>query len=195
MGRIFYIMGKSASGKDSIYKELLEHSDLGLEKIILYTTRPIRRGETNGNEYYFVSEEKFHQMERDRQVIESRSYDTVQGVWTYFTADDGQLQLGEQPHLGIGTLESYDCLKRYYGTEIITPLYIEVEDAKRLKRAIKREGKQETPNYEEVCRRFLADSQDFSEVKIQAAGIERRFLNHDKDTCLAEIEKYVKDML
>ena len=50
MGKIFYVMGKSASGKDTIYKELRERIP-ELKTVVLYTTRPIRAGETNGVEY------------------------------------------------------------------------------------------------------------------------------------------------
>ena len=53
MGKIFYVMGKSASGKDTIYKRLREElSDY--KTVTMYTTRPIRDGETDGVEYYFV---------------------------------------------------------------------------------------------------------------------------------------------
>ena len=45
MGKIFYIMGKSASGKDHIYEALLRNSELGLSPLVLYTTRPIRKNE------------------------------------------------------------------------------------------------------------------------------------------------------
>lgn len=48
MGKIFYIMGKSSSGKDTIYSRLLEDSQLGLSRIVLYTTRPMREGEQEG---------------------------------------------------------------------------------------------------------------------------------------------------
>jgi len=195
MGKIFYIMGKSASGKDSIYKYLLEQPLLKLKHMILYTTRPIRSGETDGKEYFFADDNKFRELKNQGKIIESRTYSTVHGVWTYFTAADEQLNLNEHNYLGIGTLESFQCLKKYYGGEKVCPVYIEVEDAQRLRRAIKREEKQHAPAYEEVCRRFLADSEDFSEANINAAGIDRRFLNHDRDTCLAEIEKYIKDML
>lgn len=195
MGRIFYIMGKSASGKDSIYKYLLGQPELKLKRLVLYTTRPIRKGEMDQKEYFFVDDSKFQELKDQGKIIESRSYNTIHGVWTYFTAADDKLKLSEHNYLGIGTLESFNCLKKYYGREKICPIYIEVEDADRLRRAIKREEKQETPVYEEVCRRFLADSEDFSEANIRKAGIEKRFLNHDRDTCLTEIEKYIKDML
>jgi len=195
MGRIFYIMGKSASGKDSIYKYLLGQPELKLKNVVIYTTRPIRKGEMDQKEYFFVDDSKFQELKDQGKIIESRSYNTIHGVWTYFTAADDKLKLSEYNYLGIGTLESFNCLKKYYGREKICPIYIEVEDADRLRRAIKREEKQEAPAYEEVCRRFLADSEDFSETKIREAGIEKRFLNYDRDTCLAEIEKYIKDML
>ena len=45
MRYIFYITGKSASGKDSIYKALLEDKELRLNPMVLYTTRPMRDGE------------------------------------------------------------------------------------------------------------------------------------------------------
>ena len=48
MGKIFCGMGKSASGKDTIYRRLMEAPGLGLERIVLYTTRPIREGEAEG---------------------------------------------------------------------------------------------------------------------------------------------------
>lgn len=195
MGKIFYIMGKSASGKDSIYEHLLAREDLGLKRIILYTTRPIRDGEEPGREYYFADDRQYQQLKREGRIIESRSYYTVHGIWTYFTADDGQVDLTKHHYLGIGTLESYEKIKHYYGTENICPIYVEVEDGERLQRALIRERKQKEPKYAEMCRRFVADCEDFSEEKILAAGIGSRFINDDRQTCLAEIEKYVKDML
>ena len=50
MGKIFYIMGKSASGKDHIYARLMQHTELNLKKMVLYTTRPIRDGEEEGKQ-------------------------------------------------------------------------------------------------------------------------------------------------
>ena len=73
MGKICYIMGKSSSGKDTIYKRLKERMPQ-LKTITLYTTRPVRAGETDGVEYYFVDEERLAEMENRGCVIELRAY-------------------------------------------------------------------------------------------------------------------------
>ena len=72
MGKIFYIMGKSATGKDTIYEELLEHRGLGLRPLIMYTTRPIRANETDGVQYHFTDVEGLRQMQSEGRVIELR---------------------------------------------------------------------------------------------------------------------------
>lgn len=192
MGRIFYIMGKSASGKDKIYSRLSSDINLNLKKLILYTTRPIRAGEEDGKNYHFTDEKKLKEFRRAGRLIEARSYHTVHGIWTYFTADDGTVELEESDYIGIGTLESFRKMKKYYGENIVIPIYIEVEDGERLDRALKRERKQEIPKYAEMCRRFLADESDFSEENILKAGIWKRFKNIDLDTCVDEISQYIK---
>lgn len=194
MGKIFYIMGKSSSGKDSIYRQLEENQELGLKRLVIYTTRPIRDGEKNGREYFFTDKNKLKEFRRNGKLIEARTYQTVYGPWTYFTADDGQVSVGNDSYLGIGTLESYMRLREYYGNEVIWPVYIEVEDGERLERALAREKTQEVPKYEEMCRRFLADQNDFSEENILKAGIWKRFRNHNLDECVKEIGNYIKSV-
>lgn len=191
MGKIYYIMGKSAAGKDKIYSILGEDKRLGLRKLVLYTTRPIRKGEENGKQYYFVTEKILEEFRRRGHVIEERSYQTVHGTWTYFTAERGQIDLLHYSYLGIGTLESYEKMKAYYGEEKLSPIYIEVEDGERLSRALKREREQAEPKYAELCRRFLADCEDFSEEKIGRAGIEQRFENSCLEECLQKIKNYM----
>ena len=194
MGKIFYIMGKSASGKDRIYSLLEDQRELKLKTLVLYTTRPIRDGEENGKNYYFVSDEKLNEFRKNGNGIEERSYHTVYVIWTYFTADDRQVNLTESDYLGIGTLASFMKLNKYYGENAVCPVYIQVEDGERLSRALKREKEQENPKYEEMCRRFIADQSDFSEENIQSAGIEKRFQNKDLDICVKEIVNYTKSM-
>ena len=192
MGKIFYIMGKSASGKDKIYSRLAGNKELNLKKLILYTTRPVRDGEEDGVQYYFTDDQKLKEFEEAGKVIESRAYNTVYGIWTYFTADDGQINLRQEDYLVIGTLESYRAMKEYFGAESLVPLYIEVEDGLRLTRALEREKRQSQPRYDELCRRFLADSKDFSEENLRAAGIEKRFQNVDLEECIEAIEREIR---
>lgn len=192
MGKIFYIMGKSSSGKDTIYKKLSERMP-ELQRIVPYTTRPIRDGEQEGVEYHFVGEDRLREMQEAGRVIEVRAYNTKCGVWTYFTADDGQIDLKKKDYLVIGTLESFQALKKYFGEEKIVPIYIEVDDGVRLSRALEREQREKKPRYEEMCRRFLADSADFSEEKLRRAGIRKRFVNMELERCLEEIGAYIKD--
>ena len=69
---------------------------------------------------------------------------------------------------------------------------IEVDDGERLERALKRERIQPNPKYDEMCRRFLADSADFSKEKVKSAGIETVFVNDDLEVCIAKVREYVK---
>ena len=186
MGKIYYMMGKSSSGKDTIYKDI--RKDLPeLKTLTLYTTRPMREGEKDGVEYYFVTDEILEKYREEGKIIELRTYQTVYGDWKYATIDDGQIHLDHEDYLMIGTLESYRKMRDYYGAECLIPIYIEVEDGERLMRAIQRERQQETPGYEELCRRFLADQQDFSENHLREAGITKRYNNDDKMRCIEEI--------
>lgn len=195
MGKIYCLMGKSSSGKDTLYKLLLEDDELSLKTFVPYTTRPMREGETDGVEYYFCDEEHLQELTDAGKVIELRAYNTVHGTWKYFTVNDHQLSDETQDYLFIGTLEAYLKLRDYFGGERVIPIYIEVEDGLRLERALRREQAQREPKYEEMCRRFLADAADFSEEKLAEAGITRRFVNEDLDTALRNIKHDVFDSL
>lgn len=192
MGKIFYLMGKSSSGKDTIYKRLMADTSLGLKNIVLYTTRPIRQGERDGVEYYFVSEDRLSEFLQSRKVIEMREYHTCHGVWKYCTVDTGEVDPGRQSYLMIGTLESFVRTRDYYGADQVVPLLIELDDGIRLQRALDRERGQDHPRYSEMCRRYLADEADFSPEKRSAAGITREFVNEDLEQCLLELREYIR---
>ena len=195
MGKMIYLMGKSASGKNAVYTHLLENKVLNLKKVVPYTTRPIRAGEIEGTEYHFTDEEGYRKLEDAGMVIEARVYHTYYGPWYYFMVDDGSIDLSHSSYLVIGTLESYQKTAGYFGRDKVVPVLLELDDGVRLKRALEREMKEESPGYEELCRRFLADSVDFSQEKIKEAGIDRRFLNNKLEDCLEEIKEYIIDKM
>jgi guanylate kinase len=184
-------MGKSSSGKDSIYQQILQRGELPLRRIVPYTTRPIRPGETEGREYHFCDEAKVRELEQEGRIIELRAYHTVYGVWKYFTVDDGGIDLEHHSYLYIVTLEGYVKMQNYFGKDHVVPIYIEVEDGERLLRAIARE-RQGVPKYEEMCRRFLADAADFSEEKLAEAGISKRFDNRALEETIREVTEHIR---
>lgn len=188
MGKIFCLMGKSSSGKDTVFKALLQDRELSLQPIIPYTTRPIRSSEKQGREYHFITDAELGRYGSMGKIIEQREYATVKGIWSYATVDDGQINLGQDNYLLIGTLAAYANLQRYFGAENIVPLYIGVDDRIRLERALGREKQQPNPNYDELCRRFLADNIDFSVENLQTYGIVKQYVNENLRECLMAVK-------
>lgn len=196
MGKIFCLMGKSSSGKDTIFKRCRDDKELNLKPIVPYTTRPQRHNERQGVDYWFIDEHTMGEYNRLGKVIEQREYDTVNGKWYYATVSDGYIDLNKDNYLLIGTLPVYKSLQDFFGVESVVPLYIEVEDAIRLERALDRERNQQQPNYNEMCRRFLADSSDFCSSKLSDCGVFKRYYNDDLEKCIqvikADILKEIK---
>lgn len=190
MGRLYCLLGKSCAGKDTVFARLMADGALGLRSVVTYTTRPRRAGEVEGREYHFVRQEEFDRIRASGRMIESRTYHTVQGDWHYFTVDDGQVDLLAGDYLLIGTLESYEALKRYYGADRVVGLYLTIGGRERLMRLIGRESVQSTPDWREVCRRFLADEEDFSEEKLARIEL-MRYENDCLDACVDKIRAQI----
>lgn len=161
MNRIFCIVGKSCSGKDTLYTRILERYP-ELVPVILHTTRPMRLEEAEGQTYHFVTEEQLRRYEAQGRVLEKRVYHTTQGPWTYFTL---RFELNAD-RLLITTLEGAQALMDCYGPQQVRIVYLHVDDRTRLLRYIDRESRQARPDYAEVCRRFLADQEDFSQERL-----------------------------
>ncbi|MCE9656810.1 guanylate kinase [Clostridium celatum] len=195
MGKIFCLMGKSNSGKDTIFKELMKDKDLNLMPIVSYTTRPIRSNETNGVEYYFINEDILNEYRENGKIIEERKYDTVNGPWYYCTIDDNQINLEVNNYLLIVTLEAYKNIKMHFGEENVCPFYIELDDGVRLERALKREKEQQNSNYDELCRRFLADNNDFSFDKLKSCNIEKFYVNDILQECVNNIKSDILNLI
>ena len=157
--------------------------------IVPYTTRPMREGEKDGVEYFFTDREELERQLASGKVIESRTYQTIAGPWTYYTVDDGQFDVADDEScLMIGTLESYEKMCTYFESGKMVPVYIEVPDGIRLAQGRQNARKtRKKPNYREVCRRYLADEKDFSEENLERLGITKRYQNTDMEMCVEEI--------
>jgi len=196
MAKIICLLGKSCSGKDTIYKRLLADDSLQLVPLVSYTTRPKRTGEQEGREYHFTDEEGFNRLKESGKVIEDRSYDTVYGLWRYFTVDDGTFSPdGKNIIAAAGTIPAYLRLRDYFGAENTCPVMIETDDGIRLERAMRREKKQSAPRYKEMCRRFITDTEDFDDDKLKEAGVTNIFMNNeDLDKCVDEVAGFIRNL-
>ena len=196
MAKLICLLGKSCSGKDTIYKRLLQNPELDLVPLVTYTTRPMRAGEQEGREYHFTDEEGFRSLKEQGRIIEDRSYDTVYGLWRYFTVDDGTFTPdGKNVIAAAGTIPAFLRLRDRFGAENTCPVMIETEDGIRLERALRREKKQTSPRYKEMCRRFITDSEDFDAEKLKSAGIDNIFMNNvDLDKCVEEVAAFIRNL-
>ena len=200
MKNLFYIMGKSSSGKDTIYKRINEK--IKTNNYVSYTTRPRRDGEINKIDYNFITIDDLKKLEKEGKVIESRKYNVInkfgkKDIWFYATINDNQW-LNDGIFLTIGTLESYQSFLKYLKDNNnfklnIFPIYIVIDEKTRLERALNREKTQVNPNYEEMKRRLEADNKDYSEIKLKEAFISdaQTFENYDIEKCTNKILQYI----
>lgn len=150
---IIILVGKSATGKDSIAREL---ERLGYHKIVTTTTRPKRDGEIDGISYNFISTDKFLKKYIDNEFLEVNYFDTEQGLWfygsplvSYQNADDKTICILDP-----------NGLKKIIANNIPhMAILIYVSDDEIKKRQIER-GDSET----EAKRRFEADKKDFEDI-------------------------------
>ena len=163
MGKLFVLIGKSASGKDFLMSQILIDCP-HIKRLASYTTRPPRKGEENGREYFFVSDSFFEEKRREGKVVEERVKKTLKGEARYGTIAEGENFVGSS-YIAIKDPEGAERLKEYYGEDNVVIILVTVDDGIRLMRAITREMSQQVPQYAELCERFLSDEEDFKEVK------------------------------
>ncbi|KAK2646886.1 hypothetical protein Ddye_022081 [Dipteronia dyeriana] len=77
---IIVISGPSGVGKDAVIKRLRESRE-SLHFVVTATSRPMRPGEVDGKDYYFVSKEQFLKMiERDELLEYALVYGDYKGI-------------------------------------------------------------------------------------------------------------------
>lgn len=198
MGKLFMILGRSASGKDTIFANLIKDPMLALKPVVTYTTRPKRHGEEEGVQYHFVDEHRMYEIENEGRIIEKRVYHTKMGDWYYFTVE-GEIDLSQGSYIMIGTLDSYNSMKDFYFKKNnykecheVEPIFIDASDDSIYNRLLLREKDQKIPNFDELHRRFAADKQDFSENNLRKAGINYTFENENLEQCLNRIRQHIR---
>lgn len=155
--KILALFGEAGSGKDYLRKAILTSDDRynpKLHGIVSTTTRPPRTNEKNGEDYYFVSDEEFGRKVLNFSMLEATSFNS----WFYGTTiedlDPSLVNIGVFSISAIEMLLSDERL-------IVYPVYIKTLDKTRIIRQLEREA---NPNINEICRRYMADVKDFSDI-------------------------------
>lgn len=150
--KVLALFGKSGAGKDTIQKWLT--TNYNMNGIISCTTRPPRDYERNGIHYHFLSNEEFAQKVLNMSMLEA----TVFNDWCYGTPIESLKE--DKINVGVFNIQGIECLLQDNRLDIL-PIFIDCSDKKRLLRNIKRE---KVPNCLEICRRFITDEKDFSDI-------------------------------
>ena len=184
MGRIICLLGKSGTGKDTLFRLALSTGEL--RPLIPYTTRPRRLEEVDGLNYHFVTAAEMERMEAAGQIIERRTYQTTQGPWHYFTA--AAALAPDSDYILITTPAALPAIVACFGTKRVVAVLLEAGDQVRLERSIRREAGQPRPDFAEVCRRYLSDEADFAGPLLPEA-VPRGYIDadHSPEDCLFQL--------
>lgn len=156
--KIVALFGESGCGKDTIKNHLfLVNPDL-FHPIIMSTTRPKRDYEKEDSDYHFLTPEEFTQKIFNGDILEAQMFND----WAYGLDENDLVE--DKINIGAFSIDSIETILEQCPNIELIPIRIVVDDKTRLERAISRE---ENPNCEEICRRFLSDKKDFSFIDFE----------------------------
>lgn len=159
MRKIFAVMGKASTGKDTLTKMLSETLELPIA--LSFTTRPMRVGEKQGVEYNFISDDDFWDLHGCDLLAEYTSYEVASGETWHYGLTKEELEKAEYV-LVIVNPDGFKQLTEIYGDKVCSILIDAPADV-RIKRYLDRDTVTEE-KAEECCRRFLADNKDFKDI-------------------------------
>ena len=176
------LLGKSASGKDTVVNNLI-HNYYGYEKIITWTTRPMRPGEKQDLTYHFTDDEDFEEKIEEGFFAEWKKYNSVFGTWYYGTAVQ-DITNNPNNKIIILTPSGYEDIKEYINNEEILSVYLD-SSLRTLYKRLKFRG----DNPKEIKRILLHDIKDFKGIKNKVNVVIK---NNTRD--LDELTELIKDM-
>ena len=163
MKQLIIFAAPSGSGKSSLISKIIEQSDNKVQLSVSATTRPARKGEINGKDYFFISNEEFVNLQKENAFIESAE---VHGYM-------------------YGTLKSYVNEKINEGVQVI--LDIDVQGFNQIRNSLQNYVSIFIipPSFEELKERLFTRGLDSKEV------IENRLINAKKELEYASSFDYV----
>ena len=184
--KIFALLGYMGVGKDTILKQVLKDMD-DVKPIISTTTRPMRKGETEGVEYYFIDDTEFFR--RGTDFVEQRIYHTKvkengvekDATWRY-GIERAELEKDDYLIVIVDSV-GYKELKDYVGNGRIVPIFISAPQEELKARALAR-GDLEA----EVDRRLKDDYERFMDFRVRTVYHEVKNTNGRLEEAIKEVE-------
>ena len=187
--KIFALLGYMGVGKDTILKQVLKDMD-DVKPIISTTTRPMRKGETEGVEYYFIYDTEFFR--RGTDFVEQRIYHTKvkengvekDATWRY-GIERAELEKDDYLIVIVDSV-GYKELKNYVGNGRIVPIFISAPQEELRARALAR-GDLEA----EVDRRLKDDYERFMDFRVRTVYHEVKNGEGRLEEAIKEVENII----
>ena len=177
---ILILVGKTASGKDTILNQLVKKH--GYKKIVTYTSRPMRKGEKQDVTYHFISSQEFQKMIGQGLFAEYKTYNTEFGVWYYGTALE-DLEKADDKSVIILTPDGYRDVVNKLSKKPIS-IYLDANNST-IKKRLKKRG----DDQKEAERRVSHDNDDFKGIENE---VDRIVYNNESDTIDGAVQKILK---
>ena len=167
MYNIIALIGEAGSGKDSIMQNILKKRPLQFNEIISCTTRPMREGEAEGVNYFYLTPEEFANKILNGEMLEATSFNDWFYGTTYESLRSDCTNIGAFNPDGIRAMSGMPDIS-------VTVYKVCCSDKTRLLRQLNRET---NPNVDEIVRRYKTDKEDFFDLEFRYVEVE----NEDKE--------------
>ena len=167
MFKIIALIGEAGSGKDSIMQNILKKRPLAFNEIISCTTRPMREGEVEGVNYFYLTPEEFTSKVLNGEMLEATNFNN----WFYGTSYDSLRP--DRPNIGVFNPDGIRAMSKMSDLDV-TVYKIVCSDKTRLLRQLNRE---QYPNVDEIIRRYKTDKKDFFDLEFYYTEVK----NEDKE--------------
>lgn len=184
---IFCILGKSASGKDSIFKRLSNHTLL--QPIVTTTSRAIRSNEKEGVDYHYITEDDFETSINKCEFVEW----TIFNGWYYGTKWDEFINNSKHKLIVVNP-QGLETMINRFGSCNVVGIVIHRKDRDRLLSYLQRD---ENADVDEMIRRFSTDKHDFDTLNKRLDILSFNNIHYVENTtgqfdkCIYEVEKII----
>lgn len=164
MYKIIALIGEAGTGKDTLMQSLLKKYPNYFNEIISCTSRPIREGEKEGVNYYYLTKEDFQKKINNGEMLEA----TIFNDWFYGTSYDSLC--ADRPNIGVFNPDGIRAISKISDIDLKV-FKIICNDKTRLLRQLNREN---NPNVDEIIRRYKTDKDDFMNLEFNYTEIENQ---------------------